>query len=58
MIGTLRAFQKDVTHYVSHRLRANIQFNTIKLIMNDLKNDTSIVILVIDHKQTHCDHKI
>ena len=51
MIKSLPAFQKAVTHYASYRLRVNIQFNTMKLIVKGLKNDISSVILVIDHKQ-------
>ena len=51
MIDSLPDFQKPIKNYVSHRLRANIQFNAIKLIMNKLKNDTSFVILVINHTQ-------
>ena len=51
MIKSLPAFQKAVTNYASYRLRVNIQFNTMKLIVKGLKNDISSVILVIDHKQ-------
>ena len=51
MIESLPAFQKAVTNHASYRLRANIQFNAITLIMNELKNDNSSVILVIDHTQ-------
>ena len=51
MIESLPVLQKAVTNYTSHRLRTNIQFNAIRLIMNELKNDSSSVILVIGHKQ-------
>ena len=51
MIESLPAFQKAVTNHASYRLRANIQFNAITLIMNELKNVNSSVILVIDHTQ-------
>ena len=51
MVESLPAFQKAVTNYASHRLRANIQFEAIKKIMNDLKNDTSTVLMIINHKQ-------
>ena len=49
MIESLPAFQKAVTNHASYRLRANIQFNAITLIMNELKNDNSFVILVINN---------
>ena len=51
MIESLSVFQKAVTNYASHRLRANIQFEAIKKIMNDLKKDTSTVLMIINHKQ-------
>ena len=51
MIESLPVLQKAVTNYTSHRLRTNIQFNAIRLIMNELKNNSSSIILVIDHKQ-------
>ena len=44
-------FKKAVTNYASHRLRANIQFDAIKKTMNDLKEDKSTVLMIIDHKQ-------
>ena len=50
MIESLPAFQKSVTNYASHRLRVNIQFDAIKNIMNDLKEDTSTVLMIIDHR--------
>ena len=51
MIESLPAFQKTVINYTSYKLRTSIQYNAMKLIMNELKNDASFVILVINHKQ-------
>ena len=50
MMESLPDFQKAVTNHASHRLRANIQFDAIKKIMNDLKEDTSTVLMILDHK--------
>ena len=51
MIESLPAFQKAVTNYASYRLRENIQFDAIKKITTDLKDDTFTVLIIIDHKQ-------
>ena len=51
MVESLSAFQKAVTNYASHRLRENIQFDAIKKIKNDLKEDTFTILMIIDHKQ-------
>ena len=51
MITSLLSFQLAVIDYISRRLRTNVQFNSIKEIIKPLKNDTSTVLLVIDHKQ-------
>ena len=51
MVESLPAFQKAVTNYASHRLRENIQFDAIKKITTDLKDDTFTVLIIIDHKQ-------
>ena len=48
MIESLPTFQKAITNYASHRIRANTQ-HTIR---NDLKEDTPTVLMIIDHKQT------
>lgn len=40
-----------LVYYMDHRLRAKVQFHEIEKIYNELKQDPTKVLIVMDHKQ-------
>ena len=50
MIDSVHKLSNFVTHYASHRLRANVQFSTIENIKS-MKTYLSIVYMVPEHKK-------
>jgi hypothetical protein len=51
MLLAIPKLHHAVTHYMAHRLRANVQFAGIEKLKNELKSDSSKILLVIDQKQ-------
>lgn len=51
MIDSIPKLQYGLKHYLAHRMRARVQFDAINEIKNNMKNNNSEMLLVIDHKQ-------
>jgi hypothetical protein len=51
MLLAIPKLQNAVTNYMAHRLRANVLFAGIEKLNDDLKSDSSQILLLIDHKQ-------
>ena len=51
MVDSLPNMTHVVVSYMNHRLRTKFQFPAISKIKNDLNNNPSKVIIVMDHKQ-------
>jgi hypothetical protein len=51
MVDALPKFTYSLVFYMSHRLRAKVQFEAIRTIKNNMRVSPSKGLLVIDHKQ-------
>ena len=51
MIKCIPLYKNSIVRYASHRLRAKAQFSAIKKFMSEMKQDNSIILFIIDHKQ-------
>ena len=51
MIRAIPKLHFTITSYMSHRLRAHVQFNAIHKLKMELKTDETKALIVIDHKQ-------
>ena len=51
MIAVVPKISYVISHYSSHRLRANVQFSAIEKYMQSMKIDPPIIYMVPDHKQ-------
>ena len=51
MFDALPKLTYAVACYMAHRLRAHVQFHAIRNIKQNLRNNPSKVLIVMDHKQ-------
>ena len=51
MVRAIPKLTRAIAHYMSHRLRAKVQFEEIDQVKSALKKDPSTALIVMDHKQ-------